>query len=203
MEAQARKRYSPRRPRAERREQVLDAALRVLDAHGFAGVTVERVAAEADLAKTVVYDTVGNQSKLLRELVTREQKRAIADIATALPVPPFDSPADLLGDGIATLLEAVRRHPATWRLIMLPPEGTPPGLRKGVDRYRASLRTTLVPIVRWGLEQLDADDLDAEISTHTLLAALESAIRLTLTDPKDFPPERLADYGRAIVRRIA
>ena len=199
----ARKPYSPRRSREERREQVLDAALRVLDEHGFVGLSIEAVAREADLAKTVVYGAAGNQEELLDALVAREQQRAARDVAAALPAPPFDSPEDLLGDGVTKLLSNVRDHPATWRLILLPSEGTPPTLRAAVDGHREQLRRQLGPIVSWGLEQLSADDIDPEIATHALLANIENAIRLTLTEPDRFTPERLADFGRAIVRRVA
>lgn len=203
MATRTRRRYSPRRSRAERRRQILDAALAIIDREGFGRLTVEGVAREADLAKTVVYDAVGNQAELMQALMDREQKRAIADIASALPAPPFDDPETMLGDGVDKLLNAVLDHPATWRLILLTPEGAPPQLRESVDGHRARLRQILVPIVRWGLKQLRAEDLDPEVSTHALLAAVEQGIRLTLTEPEAFPPERLAGWGRAIVRRVA
>src|ERR687891_58260 len=121
MAAVARRRYSPRRPREERREQLLDAALRVLDADGFGALTVEGVAREADLAKTVVYDTFGNREELLRALLAREQERALSALAAAMPTAPLaDDPRQILGEALTTLLEGVREHPETWRLILLP-----------------------------------------------------------------------------------
>jgi AcrR family transcriptional regulator len=198
-----RKPYSPRRPRDERREQVLDAALRVLDRRGFGGLSVEATAEAADLSKTVVYDAVGNRDELLRALIAREQARAVRDVAAALPVPPLESPEDLLTQGIASLLEAVREHPATWRLILLPPEGTPPKLRDAVDAHRAELRSQLEPVVSWALGELEADDIDPEIATYALLATVENGIRMTLTDPDRFEVERLVDFARAIIRRVA
>jgi hypothetical protein len=45
--------------------------------------------------------------------------------------------------------------------------------------------------------------MDPEIATHALLAAVEAGIRMTLTDPRRFTPQRLADFGRALVRRVA
>jgi AcrR family transcriptional regulator len=198
----ARKPYSPRRSREERREQVLDAALRVLDEHGFVGFSIEAVARAADVAKTVVYDAVGNQQELLHALIVREQGRVTADIAKALPVPPFERPEDMLGDGVLRLLHGVRDHPATWRLILVPAEGAPPELRETVELHRSRLREYLVPIVSWGLEQIDAPEIEPEIATHALLASIESSIRLALTGPDDFTPERLAAFSRAIVRRV-
>lgn len=201
--AATRRPYSPRRPRAERREQVLDAALAIVDEEGFGGLTIEAVARRADLAKTVIYDSVGNHEKLLRALVRREQERAMRDVAAAMPALPFGGPEDLLGNGLTALLSSVRQHPATWRLILLPPEGAPPLLREDVDRSREQLREQLEPIVKWGLKTLGAADIDAELATLALLATVENAIRITLSDPDRFPAERLAEFGRALVRRVA
>lgn len=201
--AAARKRYSPRRSREERREQTLDAALRVVDEQGVAGLTVEAVARDADMAKTVVYDSVGNQEQVLRELIDREQRRAIDDIARAMPELPFDDPEELLASGLVKLLGAVREHPATWRLILLPPEGTPPALREDADRHREQLRSQLEPVIAWGLGQFGADDVEPEIATYALLATIETGIRMTLDEPDRFPPARLEGFARALVRRVA
>src|SRR2546425_7430523 len=147
MAQMAQRRYSPRRPREERREQLLDAALRVLDADSFGGLTVEGVAREVDLAKTVVYDTFGSREELLKALLAREQERALTALAAAMPKPPFaDDPQQVLTEALTVLLEGVREHPETWRVILLPPEGTPPVVRKTVDRQRELLVRRVEPI---------------------------------------------------------
>src|SRR4051794_32229512 len=112
MAKTARRRYSPRRPRAERREQLLDASLRIVDAHGFVALIVEGVSREADLAKTVVYDTFGDREEMLRALLAREQERALSALAAAMPEPPLpDDPRRVLTDALVTLLTAVREQP--------------------------------------------------------------------------------------------
>jgi AcrR family transcriptional regulator len=199
----AQRKYSPRRPREERREQLLDAALRVLDTGGFGGLTIEGVAREADLAKTVVYDTLGAREELLKALLAREQERALATLAAALPEPPLaDDPQQVLTESLATLLEGVREHPETWRLILLPPEGTPPVVRKTVDRQRELLVRRVEPIVSWGLNRIGVD-LDAELATHALVASCEQAIRLALTQPKRFPAERFAGFAADLIAALA
>src|SRR5919108_3333179 len=193
MAAVAKRRYSPRRPRAERREQLLEAALRTVDRDGFAALTVEGVAREADLAKTVVYDTFGGREELLRALLAREQERALSSLTAAMPQPPLtDDPREVLAKSLATLLAAVREHPETWRLILLPPEGTPPVVRRTVDRQRELLVRQIEPIVAWGLKRIGAGRLDPELATYALVAAVDGAIRLSLTQPGRFPPERFA-----------
>jgi AcrR family transcriptional regulator len=200
MTEATRRRYSPRRPRAERREQLFDAALRVADRDGFGAVTMEGVARKAGLAKTVVYDSFGNREELLRGLLMREQERALESLAAAMPEPPLpEDPREVLTASLVILLSAVREHPETWRLILLPPEGTPPVVRKTVDRQRELLVRQIEPMVEWGLKRIGAPALDPELATQALVASCENAIRLTLTQPERFPSERLADFAAALI----
>src|SRR3954471_14705521 len=204
MAGVAQRKYSPRRPREERREQLLDAALRVIDTRGFGGLTIEGVAREADLAKSVVYDSFGGREGLLKALLAREQERALSALAAALPEPPLaDDPQEVLAESLGKLLDGVREHPETWRLILLPPEGTPPAVRKTVDRQRELLVDRVEPIVAWGLNRIGAGQLDAELATHALVASCEQAIRLALTQPEEFPPERFAGFGADLLAAIA
>jgi AcrR family transcriptional regulator len=196
MATSTRRKYSPRMPREERREQLLDAALHVIATRGFDGISMEAVAREAEIAKTVVYDAFGNQAEMLRALFEREQDRALSDVAAAMPTPPITGdPADVLVESITTLLEAVRRNPDTWRLILLPADGTPPALRANVDRHRAALLRQMEPLVAWGAGQLGLGHLDPELAAHTILAGAENAARLTLTQPRRFTPQRLAGFA--------
>ena len=190
-------------PREERRDQLLDTALALISTHGFGGLSMEGVAREADIAKTVVYDLFGNQEELLRALFEREQERALSDVAAAIPVPPLDrDPLDILVESLVTVLDAVRSHPETWRLILLPADGTPPGLRTAVDGHRARLTRQIEPMVAWGVDKLDLAALDPELTAHTLLALFENAIRLTLTEPERYPPERVASFARELVAAL-
>jgi AcrR family transcriptional regulator len=203
MPVASRRRYSPRLPRAERREQILDAALRLLAERGFGALTMEGVAREADIAKTVVYDTFGGMDGLLQELFQREQERALADVAAAVPADPSAAPPlELLVEGLTALLEAVRRHPDRWRLILLPADGTPPGLRSAIDRRRKALLEQIAPMVAFGIERLGLGGLDAELAASLILSTSEDAARLTLTHPRRFPPERIAAFAGDLARAI-
>ena len=191
-----RRRYSPRLPRAQRREQVLDAALRLLGTKGFAAASMEGIAREADIAKTVVYDAFGTREDLLHALFVREQERSLADVAVAMPTPPVSGqPLDVLVEALTGWLEAVRRNPDRWRLILLPADGTPPAFRAAVDRNRGQLLRQIEPLVAWGLQRLGLPDLDPELAAHMLLGTSENAARLTLTQPRRFPPARVAAFA--------
>ncbi len=195
-----RRKYSPRRSREERREQLLDAALTLIDGGGFGAFTIEAVAREADLAKTVVYATFGNQEELLRSLVAREQQRAYWAITGVLPKPPYgDDPLEVLARSLMGVLQVVQQHPETWRLLLLPPQGAPPAIREDVDEHRAGLQQAIEPAVVWGLERIGAADLDAELATHVLIAAAEEGIRLTLSEPERYSPERITAFTASLI----
>jgi AcrR family transcriptional regulator len=202
MAVTTRRRYSPRMPREQRREQLLDVALELLTARGFGGLTMEGVAREAKIAKPVVYDLFGNREELLHALLQREQERALSDVAAAIPTSLDGEPLDLLSESLSTVLEAVRTHPDTWRLILLPAEGTPPAVRTAVDRHRDRLVRQIEPMVAWGVERLGLGRLEPELTAETILALFENAIRLTLTKPESYPPERIAAFVSELVAVI-
>jgi AcrR family transcriptional regulator len=202
--ASTRRRYAPRMPREERRDQLLDATLRLIAEHGFGGVSMEAVAREAEIAKTVVYDAFGDKQVLLRALFEREQDRVLSAIAEAMPTLPLTGdPAAILVESITTVLESVHRYPETWRLIVLPADGTPPALRDEVNRHRDRLVRQVEPMVEWGISRLGLGALDAELGSHAIIAGAEDAIRLTLTHPRRFPPRRLAEFAADLLAALA
>ncbi|MDX6643009.1 MAG: hypothetical protein QOD76_971 [Solirubrobacteraceae bacterium] len=204
MAASPTRKYSPRLPREERREQLLDAALRFIADDGFSGVSMEAVAREADIAKTVVYDAFGNKRELLGALLEREQERVLSSIAAAMPALPLaGDPAQILANGLEAVLDAVHRHPETWRLILLPADGTPPSVRAEVERHREQLLRQMEPLVAWGAERLGFEHLDPELTAHLILGTAENAARLTLTQPRSFPPERLAGFAVDVLSAIS
>lgn len=193
------RKYSPRRSREERREQLLDAALEIVDAHGFGAFSIEAVARAADLAKTVVYASFDNPDALLRAMVDRELERAMDDLATAIPRPPYEDPAAVLQAALTEVLRCARRRPATWRIFVLPADGMPPAARQNVERRQQQFLLQIEPLVSWGLAYLRLDHLDAELTTAVLIAGAEQGIRLALTDPERFGDERLIGFATELV----
>jgi AcrR family transcriptional regulator len=191
----ARRKYSPRRPREERREQLLDAALRIVDAEGFGAFSIEAVAREAGLAKTVVYASFDTREHLLQALVDRELDRATAKLTAAIPLKPGGDPEELLGEALTEIFEAASARPETWRLFVLPAEGMPFEARAHVQRRRKKMLAAVEPLVAWGLGRQGLGELDATVGTELLVAAGEQGIRMMLADPDRFPPQRLVEFA--------
>jgi AcrR family transcriptional regulator len=196
--------YAKRLPLAERREQVLDATLKLIAENGYGAVSIEAVAREIEVTRPVVYSAYPSLPVLLAALVLREERRALRVLKAIVPTDPGDrDPDDVLVESISAFLDAVEEHPHTWRLILLPVEGTPALVRREVDRKRAALLEQLRVVVHWGLEHRGGlRHLDEELLSLAILSVGEEAGRMRLTDPERFPRDRLITYARSLLNAL-
>lgn len=199
------RRYAKRLPQPERREQVLDATLRLISREGYAGVTMDAVAQETGVAKPVIYDAVGNRDELLRGLFEREEARALADLAAVVPMAPPDAdPDQLLIGAFEAFLRAVQLQPDRWRLILLPVEGTPDVVRRHVEQGRAQILERLEELVAWGVERRGGPEwADPELMARAIIGLAEETARLVLTQPDRFPPERVVAVVRGLLADLS
>jgi AcrR family transcriptional regulator len=191
-------------PPDERRQQLLDAALGVILEQGYAGVSIEAIARSAGVTRPVVYDHFANLGLLLAALFEREEHSALAQLAEVLPEEPGgEDPAAVLAGGVGRFLQAVASRPATWRLILLPPEGTPELVRRHVEENRARTLSQIEQIVRWALAQPGwPSDLDPELAARAIRAIGEEAGRTLLIDPDRYPPERYEQFVGSLVCKL-
>jgi AcrR family transcriptional regulator len=204
MATGARKRaYAPRLPPAERREQLLDAALTVIDERGYGGVSMEAVARQAGVTKPVVYDLFGNLGELLSALLEREESRALAQLAEVMPAEPASDPDELIVSGLVAFLGSVATGPTSWRLILMPAEGTPAVVREQVDANRRRIAGQLEELLAWGIEARGGPEgLDIELGAQALIAVAEQLARLVLTDPQRYTPERAGEFVRTLLAAL-
>lgn len=193
-------------PAEQRREQLMDAALSVIVDQGYGGVSIEAIARLAGVTRPVVYDHYPNLGRLLQALIEREDVYAVEQLEHVVPADPGDlDPARLLADGVRRFLEAVASRPATWRIILLPLEGTPSIVRRQVETNRAKVLARIEQLVRWalgagppGLPQ----ELDVELTARVVLDLSEAAGRMVLTDPERYPPERYEQFVQTIMKIV-
>ncbi|GEM30442.1 TetR family transcriptional regulator [Nocardia neocaledoniensis NBRC 108232] len=197
-------RNTPRLPPAQRREQLLDAALRVVARDGLARLTMQAVAQEAGVAKPVLYALYPAAPELVAALLRREHAAGMAQVFAAMPTDLRDSDPD--AEFVAALmafLDAVAADPARWRLILLPSDGAPVG-------YRELLGTARDEMVSRGTDLLDqglrlrggAAEVDVELIGHALFGFAETLGRMVLSDPHRFPPDRLRPVVRSLLRTV-
>lgn len=195
----------PRLTAAERREQLLDATLALAVRDGFHAVSIDAVAREAGITRPVVYGHFTDLRGLLNALSDREQARALAQMDEVIPtelhpVPPRDA----LSGALRSYLAVVAAAPDTWRLVLLPLEGTPALLRERIATDRAAIRGHIATLLRAGLERDGVGDpVDVELAAHLLQAVAEEAARLVLTDPQRWTVARLGAFADVLLAPLA
>ena len=191
-------------PPEQRREQLLDAALSVILDQGYSGVSIEAVARAAGVTRPVVYDHFPNLARLLYALIEREERYALEQLENIVPAELADVvPADLLRAGVKRLLGAIASRPATWRLILLPPAGTPAIVRQHVETNREHTLERIEQVVAWALLRPELpDDLDVELAARAIRDLAEEAGRMLLTDPERYPAERYERFVDAVMRLL-
>jgi AcrR family transcriptional regulator len=191
-------------PPAERREQLIDAALAVILEQGYSGVSIEAIAREAGVTRPVVYDHFPNLGRLLHALVQREERISLEQLEQVVPGDPGDrEPIDLLAGGVKQFLEAVASRPATWRIILLPLEGTPQVVRDHVETNRARTQERIAKLIRWAMTRPEIPgDLDVELTARAIRVLGEDAGRTLLTDPESYSPERYERFVRSVLKLV-
>ncbi len=191
-------------PPERRREQLIDAALSVIVEQGYGGVSIEAIARAAGVTRPVVYDHFPNLARLLHAVVEREERYSLGELDAVVPDHPGESdPTELLTTGVQRFLDAVLRRPTTWRIILLPLEGTPELVRQHVESNRQRMLERIEGLVRWAIAEHGLPrDLDVELAARAIRDLGEEAGRMVLTNPKRYSPERYALFVESVMRLL-
>lgn len=180
----------------ERREQVLDATKRLAGEKGFHAVSIDAVAKRAGITRPVVYTHFDDLAGLLRALVEREGERAVTQLMALIPkAEDAANPGQMLLGALRAFLEAVADDPFTWRLVLVPAEGTPEILRERAVEIRAAVTMQLAAVVPHALAGGAEPSPDPELTALTLQAVSEEGARLVLEDPKRYPIDRIIEHA--------
>ncbi|WP_433710143.1 TetR/AcrR family transcriptional regulator [Nocardia sp. CA-084685] len=205
----SKRKYAKRLQPADRREQLLDAALRLVAEAGFTSVGIAAVAERGGVTRPVVYDSFGSRDELLEALIERETARMAAAVARSVTdtdtTPDFDSAApEQLPAMLGHLLTEVCAMPDTWRLVYFPIDGVPPGLRERVAAARDELRAPLRQALGlWLAEQPDADGVDPDVLAQVVQGTIHTAARLVLDQPDEFGIDRILALFDYVFFRVA
>jgi TetR/AcrR family transcriptional regulator, transcriptional repressor of bet genes len=178
----------------ERREQIAEAAWRVIEREGAAGANLRRIAREAGYTTGVVTHYFRDKRELMAFAFGLVADRSTSRMAGAA------AEAGAAG-ALAQLLpldEQRRRETTVWLALMGASLADPDLAVELRQRYRRAREATL-PMFRAALRETRAQDTD-EVADE-LLATVDGITVDALTDPERFPPERqLALLRRALVK---
>ena len=189
----------------ERREQLLDVLTALVLEEGYGSASIDRIARDAGIARTVVYAHFGNLEGMQHALIERTEQRALQGIRRIVPDMPVDDDPDVvLVDALHGFLRGVLDDPNTWRLALLPIDGAPAELRGVIGRAKDAVSGLLEPVIAWGVVQRGGpQDIDPEILTRLLITVIEDTARMVLSDPERYDPERIVTFTRALLLSIS
>ena len=99
----------------ERREQLLLVGRSLFATKGFEAVSVEEIAAKADVSKPVVYEHFGGKEGLYAVVVDREMNHLLGSISNALTE---GSARELLEQAGMALFDYIDRNPDGFRILV-------------------------------------------------------------------------------------
>ena len=178
----------------ERREEIAEAAWRVIEREGLAGADLREIAREAGHTTGVITHYFRDKRELMTFAFGLLVDRSTARMARA------SAEAGLL-EALAQILpldEERRRETAVW-LALVSASLTDPQLAEGLRlRYRQA-REAMLPVFRTALEEVPGED--PEDIGDELLAVVDGITVDALSDPERYPPGRqLVLLRRALVR---
>lgn len=202
-EEKARRPYTPRMPAAERREQLLDAALTMIVRDGYRAVSIDAIARELDVTRPVVYNLYDSIEPLLYALLDRQAKRALTAVASAvltagITAAPTSAQTRAL---IAELVAMVANDPSSWSPIFMTPTDAPAVVRERIQRDRDIVRKQFKAILDASLSaHRSKTTKDTDMLSHALMGIAEYFGRLIVTDPAGVDRDRIADSMSDLIR---
>ena len=183
-----------------RRPLILDAALEVFSANGFAGTTMQSVADAAGVTKPVVYDSFANRDELLLALLAREEQHLVVSIVAALPADPsVGTPEEHVLEGLTAFLTAVSEQPQSWRIVFGAQYGAAPVVAERVRAARAFLVESLRLTLLKSLPGVADPDANLPVLAELLASMTESCARMLVVDGTERSPAELAKTVSQVV----
>ncbi|TQF73365.1 TetR/AcrR family transcriptional regulator [Rhodococcus spelaei] len=199
-----RRRYAPRLPPEERREQLLDAAFAVTRRVGLHELGMEAVAAEAGVGKPVLYTVFRTRAELVAALLDRENDRALDQVLATMPTDlSVLGPSAAYAGTVSAFVGVVLANPTRWRLILTAPDQAPSEYREHLRASRSTVLARAEGLARAGIAlEPNLAGLDPELLAHTMLSFAEMLGRLAVSDPVTYSSERLEAYARALAGSV-
>ncbi|HEV2148433.1 MAG TPA: TetR/AcrR family transcriptional regulator [Longimicrobiaceae bacterium] len=178
---------------ANHREDIVQSALAMFARHGYTGASVRRIAAEAGVSRSLMYNWFPAKRELLRAIF----ERSMGQVQRTLEAADGDGPsADRLRRLVDAALGLVRADPLTWRFVYqlrMQPDVLAE-LGRDVPAHWAALEPRIAALLA------GAGAGDPATEARALVAALDGGVQQYLLDPEHYP---LREVGEVLARRFA
>ena len=183
-------------PRAERSEQMLDAAGDVFATRGFHEASMDEIAARADISKPMLYAYFGSKDDLYCAYIKRSGERLLAAMDGV--VDPALSAERQLWESVIAYLTYVEQHRAGWAVLYqaLAARGGP--VAGTVAEIRAAITQRAAALISANLADDETAGRVAEALAHCFVGAGESLANWWIEHPresKETTATRLMEVG--------
>jgi AcrR family transcriptional regulator len=170
------------RRRAELREQIVLAALRLFAERGFSEVTVEEIAQQAGVSLSTLFRHITCKDDLLAEAVRTGRAQIVANFQQR---PAAESAAMALAHAILSRTEQFADEGATMELWRRAVSSAPARVRRAalLDEDERRRLIALVSARLGAGDELAGGELAAGVLVQTMLAAAEYAYEYWLSQP--------------------
>lgn len=184
-------------PRAQREQQILDAATGEFGRNGFAGAALSAVAAATSVSKQLVISYFGSKDGLFIACVDRAGTNLIDRIENVLSA--GESPIHMAEATLVAIFDALEPRPNDWNVIM--DRTTPSG--GAADEAARRIRTVIAGQAARGIETLadrrqltDPDDMSA--LTDVWMNAVTALVNWWLRHPDQSATEMIRRSRRVL-----
>ena len=182
----------------EKRQQILQAAMRVVAGKGIRNVKMDDIAKKAGVGKGTVYEYFSSKEEILHGAVAEFFQRA--ETAAAKRMFRNVHPLDKLIGLLTSWIDVSEQMPEDFLMMFIDvwAEGlrqTNPEFIKIFDmkKFYYEYRTMVSTIIRDGIEKGAFRDVDPELSAGSLLAAFDGLMLQWLLDRENMDIQKMTD----------
>ncbi|MHC5011695.1 MAG: TetR/AcrR family transcriptional regulator [Planctomycetota bacterium] len=187
-------------PKGERRERLLDAALKAFVRTGYHGTHVEQIVKEAGVARGTFYLHFKSKHDVFETLVDR-MLAIFLDARPLEPEPEINSLEDaetVLRRSYGAVLSTFREHRKLARLLFDEAVGIDKGFRKKLSNHYRQWHTRVSQLMDIVVQKgVARRDLDVEVTSEMVLGMVERLARRYIFQGEGVDVDRLVD---ALVR---
>lgn len=165
--------------RRDKREALLQAAARLFRQHGFAGTSLDHIAAQLGISKPTLYYYVACKASLVQACAEQGAQQALSAVQQALQVAATQ--------GVGPALYAYAQSVATdygWCMVRAEEYALPDAARASSREYRQALEQALQPVLGQGLLAAAVLRAVEGMALHMAASQWQELIALLATGPQ-------------------
>ncbi len=144
-------------PRAQREQQMLDAAVKVFSRSGYHAASMDEIAEECEVSKPMLYLYLGSKEELFAACIRREADRLIARFAEAAD--PSMDPGEQLFRGLTAFFAFVAEHRDSWIVLYQQARAQGEPVVAEVAAARAEVSSAVTALLRRAVREAARDDV--------------------------------------------